>query len=165
MAEPQKSDPSKSADVVMVGCKLPHGIILELLEPSSGTNSDGKVVQLLQPPPAGQRITLKGANSLREDKRAAQGQFPYAVTPVPRTFWEEWFRRNKTLEFVVKGFVFAERSEADAKAKGREGASLLTGLEALATKDDPRVKQIGRIGGANVETDEDALTRAMAAAG
>jgi hypothetical protein len=36
-------------------------------------------------------------------------------------------------------------------------------MEALAQKDDPRVKQGSRVGGVNVETDEDALQRALSA--
>ena len=153
MAEAAKSDPSRSADVVMVACKLPHGLRLELLEAG----------ETLQPKPGGQVYILKGANSLREDKRAALGRFDYAVTPIPRDFWDAWLKRNKDLEFVVKGFVFAETSTSRAQDKGKEHEKERTGLEALATEKDPRLLQIGRLGGPNVETDPDSLARAIAA--
>ena len=155
MAEKVKADESKSSDVVMVACKLPTGLVLEIVQKS----------ETLQPLPAGQRYVLKGANSLRDDKRVSQASHPYAVTPVPRDFWEAWLKQNADLEFVRKGFVFAESSAERAAAKGLEMVGERTGLEALATEKDPRVIQIGRMGGANVETDPEALGRAMAASG
>lgn len=148
------TDLSKSKDVVMVACKVPAGIWLELISPSPNP---------LQPAPTGPRIFVKGGASMREDRRAAQGEYPYAVTPVPRAMWEEWLKRNAELEFVRKGFIFAAPSLEHARAQGKEQQGERTGLEALATEKDPRVKQIGRMGGSEVEGDQESLARAQAA--
>lgn len=141
-------DPSKSSDVVMIGCKLPHGYTLEII----------KVGNLLQPSPKGKRYVLKGANSLRTDRRAAQGEFPYAVTPVPRDFWEAWLKHNEnhTLEPVVKGFIFAARDADRARAEGKERQGEKTGLEAIDLEGDARTKSIGRVNGNPVTADEEA---------
>lgn len=135
---------------VQIGCKLPHGLVLELITPGT----------LLQPGPRdmARRVTLKGANSLREDKRVSQGEFPVAFTEVEEELWDEWYSRNKDMEFIRKGFVFkADATEgrgakASLAAQSKERTKERTGLEALATKDDPRLK-IAR----GVTTDEEHL--------
>ena len=135
---------------VQIGCKLPHGLVLEIITPG----------QLLQPGPRNleKRVTLKGANSLREDKRASQGEYPVAFTEVEEDLWNEWYEHNKNLEFVRKGFVFkAEAAEgrsakASLAAQSKERTKERTGLEPLQQKDDPRLK-IAR----GVSTDEEHL--------
>lgn len=134
---------------VTIGCKLPHGLTLELIGEGKG----------FQPAPrSGKRCVLKGANSLREDKRAAQGDFPVAYTEVDEELWDEWYRRNKEMEFITKGFVFkAETAAGRGAAKSladqsKDRLGVKTGMEALAQKDDPRLK-IAR----GVSTDEEHL--------
>ncbi len=150
IAKPEIPDPTKSADVVMVGCKLSNGFWMEIITPG----------ELRQPMPTGRRIEIKGANSLRPDKRASMGQHPYALTPVPRDFWEAWLKANHDLEFVKRGFVFAETSTARAQDVATERVAERTGMEALAPEKDPRVKQIGKLGGADVEGDAESFQRA-----
>jgi hypothetical protein len=167
-AKVETVDLSKSADVVMVGCKLPHGLILEVPEPGSMEQIDpssGKVLRIQgrKPAPVGQRYILKGANSMRT-RSGAQGQFPYAITPVPRAFWERWLARYKDADFVTKGFVFAEDSMKDAQASAKEKLPEMTGMEAMAQDKDPRIKARARAPNAEeVETDQEALQRALSA--
>ena len=142
---------------VTIGCKLPHGLILELIS----------VGNLLQPGAVDHqhRCVLKGANSLREDKRAAQGQFPVAYTEVDEELWDEWYKRNKDLEPVRKGFVFkAENVEGrtaaqSLKAQAKDRLGERTGLEALAVEKDPRMKVAK-----GVTTDAEHLAAVTAAA-
>jgi len=117
--------------LVQIGCKLPHGLVLEHVTPGIGRN----------PAPAGQRVILKGANSLRpKGVRASVGQLPYAVTAVDQGFWEKWLEANKDLSFVKNGQVFVAKDESAAKAIMREREKVETGLEALKQEGDPRVK-------------------------
>jgi hypothetical protein len=167
-ARAEAPDLSKSADMVMVGCKLPHGLIMEVPEPGTMESVDpntGKVLKIQgrKPAPIGERFILKGANSMRT-RSGAQGQFPYAITPIPRAFWERWIARHKDSEFVKKGFVFAEDSMRDAQASAKEKLPETTGMEAMAQDKDPRIKGRTRVPDAQeVETDPDALQRALSA--
>jgi hypothetical protein len=109
---------------VMIGCKLPAGLILEIIKPG----------ELRKPLPVGKRVILKGANSLRENKRASLLSYDYAITPVDKEFWDAWFALNKDLEFVKRNLVFVAPNMKDAeamRAERREDATLHTGLEPL----------------------------------
>lgn len=164
------TDPGKSSseDMVMVGCKLPHGLIMEIPEPGTMEGIDavsGKVIRVQgrKPAPVGKRYILKGANSMRRNDKA-QGQFQYGITPIPRAFWERWLARYKDADFVTKGFVFAEDTMRDAQASAKEKLGELTGMEAMQQEKDPRIKSRTRVPDAQeVETDQDALQRALAA--
>ena len=135
---------------VMIGCKLPHGIILEILKPGEG----------LHPAPQAdaKRVELKGANSLR--RRAdepSMGILPYAITPVDEAFWKEWLKANKDLAFVKNGMVFEAKDVPTAKAMAQERTTgVKTGLEALAHDgNDERLKSHAQ----RVTGDPDALKR------
>lgn len=162
------TDPSKGEDVVMVGCKLPHGLIMEIPEPGTmdsinPTTGEVMKIQGRKPAPVGKRYILKGANSMRRNDKA-MGQFPYGITPIPRAFWERWLARYKDADFVTKGFVFAEDTMRDAQASAKEKLPELTGMEAMAQEKDPRIKSRTRVPDAQeVETDQDALQRALTA--
>jgi hypothetical protein len=145
-ADEQGAESSRSTTTVLVGCKLPNGLVMELLEPGMILDKDGKPAEGRRPAPAGERVILKGANSLRTDRRAAQGEHPYGITTVSKAFWEAWFARNKDFDFVRRGFVFvveragADNALADARAISKERRGLRTGLEALALEKDPRME-------------------------
>lgn len=162
-------DVTKSADMVQVGCKLPHGLIMEVPEPGTMEGIDpvsGRVIKVQgrKPSPVGERYILKGANSMRRSDKA-QGQFPYAITAIPKEFWERWLARYKDAPFVKNGFVFMEPSLKDAQASAKEKLKEATGMEAMAQEKDPRIKNRTRVPDAQeVETDQDALQRAMSAA-
>lgn len=157
-----------SEEMVYVGCKLPHGLVLEIPEPGmmEGIHPEtGKIIKVAgrKPAPVGKRYVLKGANSMRRSDRA-QGQYPYAITPIPKAFWERWLARYKDADFVTKGFVFAEDTARDAQASAKEKLPEMTGMEAMQQEKDPRVKARTRVPNAEeVETDQDALQRALAA--
>ncbi len=126
-------DVRTSTTTVAVGCKLPNGLIMELIEPVQGRQ--------LIPAPIGERHTLKGANSQLLKTPfgpVAQGTHRYGITHVPKEFAEEWFRRNKDFECVKRGQVFMVKDEATARgeAKDRQDDKVTrTGLEALTDKD------------------------------
>lgn len=138
---------ARSTTTVRIGCKLPLGLIMELADPGVLVDKDGRVVQGLRPNPRGQRVILKGANSLRTDRRAAQGIYPFAVTIVDKVFWEAWYARHKDEEYVRKGFVFLAADDAsearaneNAAAAVKDKGNLPTGMEPLALEKDPRMK-------------------------
>lgn len=134
---------------VHVGCKLPNGLIMELI-PLPPTDIKE---QRLYPAPAGKRVVLKGSNSLRRNVRASQPAHLFAVTAVDETFAREWFKRNADMEFVKQGLVFIANTEGAATGMAKERAEQKTGLEPLAQKDDPRLPK-GRNPQTTVEADE-----------
>lgn len=100
---------SNSTETVTVGCKLPHGLILDLTVPG-------------QPP---RRVRIRGRN-------AARIIGGYGITPgVPKAFWDEWRKKNAALPFVKNELIFAEADAASARDHAKDNEKLTTGLEAI----------------------------------
>jgi hypothetical protein len=148
---------ARSTDTVLVGCKLPNGLIMEIVEPNMLVGADGKPLPgalVPQPLPIGKRYFLKGANSVRENPRAQQGVHPYAMTRVPRAFWDAWLERHKDRDFVKNGLVFVAEDDASARDMAKEFINQRTGLEGLNQQvdKDPRMPKASNPN-AQVETD------------
>lgn len=99
------------ADLVYVGCRLPHGLHLDL--PGDGETK--------------RRITLLGANKSRVINGAG-------VTPVPKDFWDEWYPKFKDAKFVKNGAVYQTRNAADAEIEGDRRSKDTTGFEGANPK-------------------------------
>lgn len=103
--------PQATATTCIVGCKLPHGLVL--------TRRDRKGN------PIGDSFTVKGMNA----KHIIGG---YALTDnVPTEFMENWLKENKDHAAVKAGTIFMHGSLADARAHAKDGRDVKTGLEAL----------------------------------
>jgi hypothetical protein len=118
MAKQDTPQVGNAQKLVVMGCRLPHGIHMDL---------DGD----------GRRITLRGSVSTditRIDGSRIRGNCGY--TPgVPEDFADEWLRRYKDTAMVKKGLIFKQSTLRNAKAQGDEMADEKTGLEPLTTKD------------------------------
>jgi hypothetical protein len=116
-------------DTVMVGCKLPTGMWLELIPKPNGPDGGNP----WQPPPTGKRVFVKGANSVATEGpiRVNQRVLGYGRTAVSRQFWDEWYKANKDRTLVARGFIFMEQKEQDFLAHARECLPEKTGLEGL----------------------------------
>lgn len=101
----------ESVKQVSVGCKLPHGLHLDL------KNSEGPV-----------RVTLVGANA----SRIVGG---YGITEnVSSDFMAQWLKKNAKHPSVVKGLIFIHSDTKSAEAMAKERADdpqTATGLEAI----------------------------------
>lgn len=155
-----------SNEMVIVGCKLATGMWLELIDVPENTSP---TAQNWNPKPTGPRVKLAGANSAAETAtvggsliRVNPRVFTYGRTMVKRDFWEAWLARNRDMDFVKKGFVFAEAKEADFRAHARDGLPEKTGLEGLSPDgNDARMRKI-QVPGApetKIETDAEHLAR------
>lgn len=124
---------------ILIGCKLSNGVTLEIIDPPDADKSK----QGLIPKPTGKRVVLKGANSLRVDRRSSQAVYPYAVTEVDESFWREWIGRpgNKEFDFIKNGLVFEAKSQDALKGMSKERAEQRTGTEPLMVDiaKDPRM--------------------------
>lgn len=138
VATPSLNPPPRqqSGEFVYVGCKLPHGLRMELI-PSWDK---------LKAPPRGPRFTLKGANTIQTGGilGASQGIHPYAITQVPKDFWDQWYERYKDSDYIKNGQIFVvgkNKKDAISEAANRVNG-VKTGLEALQPDGDPRIKAL-----------------------
>jgi hypothetical protein len=97
-------------NVVYIGCKLPHGIILE------------------QPKNPKHKVEIQGLN-----KVSIIGA-PYKVNEVDAEFWEQWVANNKEYGPFKSGAIFVAKTEPDLKAVAKELQKEKTGLEPLDPK-------------------------------
>lgn len=97
-----------SATTCVVGCKLPHGLHLEL------KGSEGVV-----------RHTLKGNN-------AARIIGGYGITDgIPTEFMTQWLKKNAKHPAVIAGAIFMHNTVEGAVARAKEGREIRTGCEAI----------------------------------
>lgn len=102
------------AGKVTVGCKLPHGIIIEHpLDPAIKVEIDGL-----------NKTVIKGAT--------------VAFTEVDAEFFGVWIAANKEFGPVKSGAIFAGKTSADAKAVAKEFKDRDTGFEPMKQKGDKR---------------------------
>lgn len=97
------------AKTVLVGCKLPHGLVISLAAAPDLT------------------VTLAGAN-----KAKIIGS-DYSTTEVDADFMEHWMATNKDFPAVKSGAIFIAKSAADVAAVAAENKDRKTGFERMAT--------------------------------
>jgi hypothetical protein len=95
---------------VVVGCKLPNGIIL-------GDHEEPK-----------KQFTLNGLN------RANIIGAAYATTEVDAELWDAWYSVNKDFPAVKSGSIFQASNDASVKSIAREYKDRKTGFEPLDPK-------------------------------
>lgn len=120
------------AGTVLVGCKIPSGLVLQL------RNELGDVVkeQVLQGAQmAHLSVAVAAPNALREHG--------VGMTTVDKDLWdawEEWAMKNR-FEPYVQGFVFADAKRENVLSEAKDRVRDKSQLEGLAPGDasDPRV--------------------------
>ena len=103
-----------AAKIVVVGCKLPHGITIE------------------HPMDPAKTVELKGKN------KALIIGAEYGTTEVDGEFWEQWAAVNKEFPAVKSGAIFVAKNAAEVAAIAEDFKDRKTGFEAMRTdgKDD-----------------------------
>lgn len=91
---------------VVVGCKLPNGLIIGH---------------------GGTRVHLNGANS----SRIIGG---YGMTRVEISFWEAWKKSSVDFEPLKRGVVFVQKDEDAAEEVAEDQKSITSGFEAIDPK-------------------------------
>jgi hypothetical protein len=94
-----------SGSKMIIGCRLPNGIVLE------------------HPKDPRQKVTLNGVN-----KSLIKGS-TYGITRVDRDFWAAWRKEHGEFPALKMGSIFEAGSEGDAKAVARDLPP--TGLEPM----------------------------------
>jgi len=132
-----------SKDTVLVGCKIPNGLMLEL---------DTFIKQTEQVIGGGvreSRIAARTGETFRLNGPAVPfGQRPtfdikggYAFTEVPKLFWEQWSKNHKDL-LSTKQIIVAETADG-LLGQARDFKDLKSGLQPLRREGkDPRFPRL-----------------------
>ena len=96
-----------TAKTVLIGCKLPHGLILD------------------HPLDVSKKVELAGLN------KAIIIGADCATTPVDGEFWETWKTVHKDFPALKSGAIFEAKDAASAKAKAKELKDEKTGFEPM----------------------------------
>jgi hypothetical protein len=91
------------ADIVVVGCKLPNGLIIRQ---------------------GGVEVKLNGLNH----SEIIGG---HGITRVDKDLWEAWYLDHMDFAPVANGFVFANTSEKSTAAEAKEKEKEVTGFEGI----------------------------------
>jgi len=107
-------------ETVIVGCKLPNGLILQVGD---------------------KRVCLRGSAIPKQPnaKNADSREFLYAdsISLVDRVFWEAWVAQVGTdFRPLKSGAIYASNSKTDATSKAKETERLKTGFEGYQPRVD-----------------------------
>ena len=96
-----------TAKIVLIGCKLPNGLILD------------------HPLDTSKTVTLAGLN------KAIIIGADYATTPVDGEFWETWKTVHKDHPAIKSGAIFDARTPEEVESKAEELKDEDTGFKAM----------------------------------
>lgn len=143
---------------VVVVCKMPRGLFLQLHEP---------IEQQVNLSNGGTQMR-KAQMRIGDPVRLKPSVLPFGAIPnypivegfsltrdVDANFWNQYYQQNKNLEMIQSGLLCAFDNEADATAYCREQAKLKHGLEPLAHADDPRIGKSDSPNVTDIEIDTD----------
>lgn len=106
-------------EMVMIGCKMPSGVILDLDRYDSDPAHPTRPVRVILGPA---RVTLKGNRvPLGQPDPAVGG---YVFTQVPADFWNEWVKRNVGSPLLADKLLLAPAKPGDAPALARDHAAV-----------------------------------------
>lgn len=130
-----------STPTVTIGCKLPHGMILELGYQVTEKDKTGRDFLSVKKLPNYKRVRLNGwheASGAGAITRAGLVPPPSALRPtsgitknVPRDFWEAWKKAHPDMLKRLNGVIFEATDDVEAAAKAIDANQVPTGLEPL----------------------------------
>ena len=97
---------------VLIGCKLPHGIVLT--HPKTGEN-----------------VEIKGINAHASAFLISPTVIEHATTEVDAEFYETWKAAHKDFAPLTSGAIFEAKNTADLNAIAKERRQVKTGFEPL----------------------------------
>lgn len=148
----QEHAEQSNARMVVVACKIPNGLILQLQRPfekfeDTRNGPERRTYNVFH----GRRYVVRGPaypvgtlpKGFAQAKPTPMIEGGYALTRgIPLKFWQEWLEQNKEADYVVApegaahGMIFAYDDLDDAAAAAREQERLLSGMEPISTDED-----------------------------
>ena len=101
------------AETITIGCKLPSGLILRVVDKSGHE----------------QRHEIRGS----KESKIIGG---YGIThDVPKEFWDRWVALHPEFPALKSGVIFAVGKAADADREARNGETVKSGFEGVDPSD------------------------------
>jgi hypothetical protein len=113
-----KATPPSGVATVVVGCRLLHGIGLQLFQLSE--TDDKQPIRK----PVGEKVWLNGANK----SGLING---VGLTEVDASFWEAWVKDNADFAPFKNGHIFVQSTKERALSAADERKTLKTGVEPI----------------------------------
>ena len=108
------------ANTVLIGCRLPHGIVLEI------ENAVSKEVT---------KVTLNGQNkspAFEYTEMVVLQRDHFGITEIDAGFWEKWLAANADFAPFKANAIFVAKDEKSIKSQAAELRTEPTGFEATA---------------------------------
>lgn len=144
-ASTQPAASTKASGTVIVACKIPTGLVLQLCREVEVAEQTPVGVRMMKRfDRFGQRVVLNGT-AYPKDPPAGFRAKPmmvggYALTMgVPASFWDDWVEQNRDTAMVQNDMVRAYSRIPDMKAFALEHETVRSGFEPLTPDNDPRV--------------------------
>lgn len=102
---------------VVIGCRLPHGIILTRPNPKDPLNPE--------------KVKLVGIHSSKLIQRDGSPAADFVTTEVDAEFWDAWKTAYHSFKPLQVGSIFEARNEQEAKIKAKEYSRQKTGFEPI----------------------------------
>jgi hypothetical protein len=100
----------KRAGFVLIGCKAPNGLILNL-DRYEKRGDQGQVKRI----PGAATVTLKGWARKAAEPDLTEGG--YMLTAVPVDFWREWIARNEDSSLILDKIILPPHQDAAGQAR------------------------------------------------
>lgn len=161
-AAPAVKTQSTAAATVIVACKIPTGIVLQLCKPTTyfeETPSGSK--ERTRYDKFGPRVHIRGT---AYPVGQAPAGFPprpvmvggYALTfGVDADFFREWMKQNAMSPLVLNHQIMAHSQTSSIQAAATEHAEVRSGYEPLNPENDPRLPRAAAAGVGKIETAEE----------
>ncbi len=117
------------SEIVIIGCKLPNGLILEVGLQTQEKDANGKTIACYRKTEAYESCTLEGWNAHTKEQRKAGLVVPAGLNMsrpflnrIPKTFWERWKKEHPRSWLLKNEILFEAADEASAAMRVAEGA-------------------------------------------
>lgn len=97
------------AETILVGCKLPHGLNLDLRDAQGNITARVKL-------PGNSGFTLPNPDRKFKNPTTVYGD---TFTEVEKDHWDAWLKKHKTHPAVVNGAIYAASQQEDAIVQAR----------------------------------------------
>ena len=131
-----------TGETVIIGCKLPSGVTLEIGLQTLEKTPDGKYFTMVKRLDNYERIVLKGwhhhnTTGLQMPAGVASDR-PYLNRGVSKAAWEQWKAEHAKSWLLKNEILFEAANEADAQVKAMDAAqapSILAPIKLVKNKD------------------------------
>jgi len=100
-----------AGDTVMIACKAPNGIVLNLDQSEKTDDRGGSKIKR-----GATTVTLKGWSHAFNRPDPAEGQGGYALTQVPTEFWDAWLASHADSPLLADKIILGPHRDARGQA-------------------------------------------------